>query len=220
MSPKPAKGPAKAGGGGFSLEICGTAAPKTKVAPLEAKPTEEATKAAQSAAAPSSPPKVQTAEVAIVDGEVVILDTTDKPAPPPDAKAGEEAEEVFASDEGTAETRDFDAVIGALEDILVGGLIARTTEAHLAAAGKLSAANEHEQYISYKALLEKIEAAVDAEVGKRITTKTLEEIGALVESRLSEVSADVIDLVTGSSLEFTEFQDKWRAACGEEEATA
>uniref|UniRef100_A0A7S1QNV7 ADP-ribosylation factor-like protein 2-binding protein n=1 Tax=Neobodo designis TaxID=312471 RepID=A0A7S1QNV7_NEODS len=123
----------------------------------------------------------------------------------------DEGEEVFACDNtGTAADRDFDAVIGVIEDVMVSPAFRATLDAAVADCPPFASLNDHERYQCHKQFLSRIEAHVDEGVARAVPHLSTEEIARLVKEREAEVSDDVFDLVNGACLSYQQFAALWQ----------
>lgn len=146
---------------------------------------------------------------------------------------GEDGEEVFAQDQGSSSDRDFDEIVGMLEAALVATNVDDVIAASLFMAPSLTDTNDHERFLFYKVVADRIETTIEAEITKLITEKggkttssqtpiTIEAIGTLVMSRQHEVHPGVLDMLSGAMIEYEDFLRQWQrreaAATMQEEA--
>ena len=117
-----------------------------------------------------------------------------------DSLDGDREELLCENNCGTAADREFDAIIGAIENFLVSPELSQARAAYFAALPPLAAVPAPmERYVrcrEYAALLDTLTTEYIVEqLGDRMT---LEEAVELIQSRPDEVSDDVMELVGGS----------------------
>ena len=123
-----------------------------------------------------------------------------------------EDEEIFACDEGNDEERDFDSIIGVLETIMVSPEFHSVLPKFFASQSPVGELDDHQQHSAWKEYLKIIDAFVDAKVQECLPEHlSLQQVAALIEKRKDEVSEDVMELVTGASMEFPAFLALWKA---------
>lgn len=121
-------------------------------------------------------------------------------------------EETFAcNNTGTKEDRDFDNIIGVLEDIMVSDEIRQTLDTALQQCPAFGDLNDHERYQCHKAFLARIEAIVDAGVARAVPHLSTEDIARTVKEREHEVSDEVFELVNGACMSYEQFAALWQA---------
>lgn len=123
-----------------------------------------------------------------------------------------EGEEVFACNNvGNEEDRSFDAIIGALEGVMVSENFQKILTTHLEKAGEYeSITNEHERFLVYKKYLEEAEAFVDAEVAAAVPDVPEHKLAEIVKTRQQEVSEDVLEVLSGECVSWQSFETLWK----------
>lgn len=138
-------------------------------------------------------------------------------------KKGETAgEEVLCSNNvGTAEDREFDEVIGAIETFLMSDELEATRQKFFSKLppptkgedGITPTLPQQEIYIFFKQYVETIDEALDSYISAKFPKKNMEELALMIDKRKNEVSPDVLELVSGgtdSGLDYESFVQLWQ----------
>jgi hypothetical protein len=130
-------------------------------------------------------------------------------------EVADEDEEIFACNTGTEEDRVFDSVIGVIEQIMVSDGLRRLLPRFFKSQPQRSELDDHQRHLAWKAYLKLVDDFVDAEVQKQLPDHlSLQQVAELIIKRKDEVSDDVMELVTGASLDYVAFDELWEANSG------
>ncbi|KAJ1444831.1 the ARF-like 2 binding protein BART-domain-containing protein [Pelagophyceae sp. CCMP2097] len=120
----------------------------------------------------------------------------------------DEAEEIFAEDAGTDQDRHFDALVGALEEILLGDAFAELQTNFCAAHCDVFEdcdENKLEYTPLFTAYAAQTEAHLEAALAAALPGSSMSELMASLDGRRDEITGDVFDLLLGLS-DFGEFK--------------
>lgn len=137
-----------------------------------------------------------------------------------DGNGGEE-EVLCSNNVGTAEDREFDEVIGAIETFLMSDELEATRQKFFSKLppptkgedGTTPTLPQQEIYIFFKQYVETIDEALDSYISAKFPKKNMEELALMIDKRKNEVSPDVLELVSGgtdSGLDYESFVQLWQ----------
>lgn len=133
---------------------------------------------------------------------------TDTPPPEFDPNDLCEDEETFAcGDGGTDEDREFDEIIGVIEDFMCSFDVLQLFDG---LPPLTEVESDHDRHIHHKSFVESIEKRLDAHISETLPGKTVMDIASRIEGRMSEVSEEVWDFVNHGCMDYVSFIALWK----------
>ena len=127
-------------------------------------------------------------------------------------------EEILCSNNvGTAEDREFDELIGAIEGFLVSDELESSRQEFFnklpnPSSPEFTSLPQQEKYICFKKYVEFLDELLDKFITGKFPGKKIEDLAAMIMKRKDEVSMDVMELVSGgeeSGLDYESFVQMW-----------
>ena len=126
-----------------------------------------------------------------------------------DIMLGDEEEEIFAEDSGSAEDKEFDMIVGILEEILLQGEIMEIQKNFCERHCDIfedTEENKLEYTEIFRQYTETVEASLEAKLQARIPGFRMQHFESLLKSREEdEISADIFDILLSFG-DFNEFK--------------